>query len=136
MAVTDADVLALAASSAAGAGFRWDDTTLFVALDPPGTDRAERWGVVVPLPSSPALKPWLHHEPDDAAEWLGMLKTFTDEEVLTGAVEWAEHVEERGVRRFVLAPYGFLRADRNEHERLLAHAGPGGWHQDAHGRFR
>lgn len=94
-------------------------------IEPP--DLRSRDGVVVPLPSSPDLKPWLYIRPEDEHDYLRQLDTFIRDEIDTGALEWAVRVEERGYRLFVLAPYGFAQRDPAEHERLLAAAGPDGW---------
>jgi hypothetical protein len=90
-------------------------------------------GVVVPLPSSPEIKPWLYAEPEDADDYLNQLDIFIREEIDTAADEWAVQVEERGHRLFVVTPYGFERKNTAEHDRLMATVGPDGWHgSEAH----
>lgn len=84
--------------------------------------------MVVPLPSSPDLKPWLYIRPENEHDYLRQLDTFIRVEIDTGTLEWAVRAEDRGYRLFVLAPYGFERRDPTEHERLLATSGPDGWH--------
>lgn len=116
VAFCDRDVLAAAGARSAGwAPIAWDNLHLLYPVSPP-----HRQAVVVPLPSSPELKPWLYLEPLDADDYLQQLDTFVREEMDTGASAWAEQLEERDHRLFVLTPYGFKRKDAAEHERLLA----------------
>src|SRR5436305_9244196 len=75
-------------------------------------ERSIRCAVSIPLPSSPALKPWLYLEPDDAADFLGQLDAFIEEEVLQGCLVSARQEQLNGVRIFQLARYGLERASR------------------------
>lgn len=57
-----------------------------------------------------------------------MLNVFIQEEIDTGAADWAATtISPQGVM-FELAPYGFRRKDDHEHTGLLRDSGPFGWH--------
>lgn len=85
-----------------------------------------RCAVEVPLPSSPEPKPWLYLEPDDADDYLDQLDSFIEEQVQAGCLLWARQEVVDGIRILRLAPYGFERASRATHERLLEDVGPAG----------
>jgi hypothetical protein len=85
-----------------------------------------RCAVVVPLPSSEAPKPWLYLEPDGADDYLDQLDAFLEDEVVVGSLVRARQEAVDGIRFLQLAPYGFERASRTEHERLLDEVGPVG----------
>lgn len=85
-----------------------------------------RCAIAVPLPSSREPKPWLYLEPDDAEDYLDQLDAFIEEQVQAGCLLWGRQDVVDGVRFFVLAPYGFERASRAGHERLLDEVGPEG----------
>lgn len=85
------------------------------------------FGIRLPLPSSPAVKPWLDDIPEDAEEAAGMLASFIDEEVATGCVTWALTTTNGTDQIFELTPYGFRHSDESKHRRLLRSAGPHGW---------
>lgn len=87
--------------------------------------------LVVELPGSGAPQYWLHARPDDAADWVGQLLTWIDEEVFTGGLVSGRVREERGGEGYVVvANYGWQLEDPAEHDRLTAAAGPIGWHGD------
>lgn len=83
--------------------------------------------VILPLPSSPELKPWLWGIPEDAEDAADSLALFIREEVETGCAHWALTVRSGHDQLFELASYGFRRADPAEHRRLLKSAGVDGW---------
>ena len=81
------------------------------------------------LPSSGAPQYWLYAEPEDAADWVGQLLVWIDEEVFTGGLGPACARELRGDESYVVVTnYGWQLTDGAEHARLTAAAGPLGWH--------
>lgn len=85
-----------------------------------------RFAVILPLPSSPDLKPWLWGIPDSAEDAADSLALFIKEEVETGCAHWALTARSGQDQLFELASYGFRRADTAEHRRLLKSAGTDG----------
>jgi len=62
---------------------------------------------------------WLYLPPVDASDWASMLRIWMDEEILTGAANWAATTVSQGVTYFEVELYGFRRSDDAEHQRLV-----------------
>lgn len=88
------------------------------------------------LPSSGRPMPWLYSEPENAADWVGQLLVFVDEEVDTGGLGYSRVRETLdGVSHVVVTGYGFKLADTARHEKLEALAGPDGTWSGTFGAF-
>ena len=88
--------------------------------------RPETFGAELPLVDSRLPMPFLDAVPRDEADFLGMARTWLEEEIATGCAEWAvTHVHD-AVLYFEIAPYGFRHEDRDHHVELTESAS-GSW---------
>jgi len=84
--------------------------------------------LVIPLPSSGEPQYWIYATPVDADDWVQQLLIWIDEEVDTlGLVSGRVRTDYEGESYVEATPYGWRVSDPDDHERLSASAGPGGW---------
>ena len=88
----------------------------------------ERARLVISLPSSGAPQFWLHGAPASAADWVGQLLLWIDEEVHTLGLGNSRARAIHDGNSYVIAEnYGWRVTDPVRHEELKAAAGPLGW---------
>jgi hypothetical protein len=67
---------------------------------------------------------WVYARPEDAADWVGQLLMWIDEEVFTDGLGPGRIREDHGGESYVVvANYGWHQTDTEEHARLTAAAG-------------
>jgi hypothetical protein len=85
--------------------------------------------LLVGMPASGSPQYWLSARPESAADWIGQLLTWIDEEVFTDGLGYGRVREDHGGESYVVvANYGWQLTDTTEHARLTAAAGPLGWY--------
>lgn len=85
--------------------------------------------LLVGMPASGSPQYWVYARPEDAADWVGQLLTWIDEEVFTDGLGLGRIREDHGGESYVVvASYGWHQTDTEEHARLTAAAGLRGWH--------
>jgi hypothetical protein len=85
--------------------------------------------LLIGMPASGSPQCWVYARPEDAADWVGQLLTWIDEEVFTDGLGPGRIREDHGGESYVVvAKYGWQQTDTAEHARLTAAAGPQGWH--------
>lgn len=86
---------------------------------------------LIALPGSGRPTPWIiFPDPVDAADWVGQLVTWLDEEMFTAGLGPAYYRGTDGeVPRLVVDGYGFRNSDPIEHQRLRRAVGPHGWQE-------
>ncbi|WFR67509.1 hypothetical protein P9139_02880 [Curtobacterium flaccumfaciens] len=85
--------------------------------------------LLVGMPSSGSPQYWIYARPEDAADWVGQLLTWIDEEMFTDGLGPGRVREDHSGESYVVVTnYGWQQTDTAEHARLTAAAGPEGWH--------
>ncbi|MFJ3384047.1 MULTISPECIES: hypothetical protein [unclassified Curtobacterium] len=83
--------------------------------------------LLVEMPASGSPQYWVYARPESAADWVGQLLTWIDEEVFTdGLGSGRVRAEHRGESYVVVTNYGWQLTDTAEHTRLSGTAGPQG----------
>ncbi|WP_439693855.1 hypothetical protein ACRQ4B_06400 [Curtobacterium sp. SP.BCo] len=81
------------------------------------------------MPASGSPQYWVYARPADAADWVGQLLTWIDEEVFADGLGPGRLRDDHGGESYVIvANHGWHHIDTEEHARLTAAAGPRGWH--------
>lgn len=114
-------------------GWTTDSRTSACETDTSSTRVTQRDGesarLLVGMPASGSPQYWVYARPEDAADWVGQLLTWIDEEVFTDGLGLGRIREDHGGESFVVvANYGWHQTDTEEHARLTAAAGLRGWH--------